>query len=66
MADKTPQKKITQLTLAEYEKIKEKTAKSKLKLHFPWIIRVCFFVPVAYCVFLIVYYLLYLRFVAEH
>jgi hypothetical protein len=59
-------KKVKQLTLEEYAKIKEKLAKSKLKLTFPWIIKVCFFVPLAYCVFLIIYYLAQLRFLAEH
>jgi hypothetical protein len=64
MADQTSNsKKAKQLTLAEYAKIKEKVAKSKLKLSFPWIIKVCFFVPLAYCVFLIIFYIAHLRFI---
>ena len=59
-------KKGKQLSLAEYAKIKEKLAKSKLKLHFPWIIKICFIVPAVYCLFLIIYYLASLRFIAEH
>jgi hypothetical protein len=58
--------KTKQLSLKEYAKIKEKLAKSKLKLTFPWIIKVCFIVPVAYCIFLVIYYLVHLRFLAEH
>jgi hypothetical protein len=67
MAEKssTP-KKNKQLSLAEYAKIKEKVAKSKLKLTFPWIIKICFIVPLVYCIFLIIYYLVHLRFMAEH
>jgi len=67
MAEKSqnPQK-TKQLSLEEYAKIKGKLAKSKLKLSFPWIIKFCFIVPALYCVFLIVYYLAQLRFVAEH
>ena len=55
-----------QMTLAEYMKIKEQVAKSKLKLHFPWIIKVCFAIPAAYCLFLIIYFLVQLRFLSEH
>ena len=58
--------KAKQLSLDEYAKIKEKLAKSKLKLSFPWIIKVCFIVPLVYCLFLIIYYLIHLRFLAEH
>lgn len=66
MAEKSPNPKAKQLSLAQYAKIKEKVAKSKLKLTFPWIIKVCFIVPLVYCVFLIIYYLWQLRFMAEH
>jgi hypothetical protein len=67
MAEKssTPPKK-KQLSLEEYAKIKEKVAKSKLKLTFPWIIKICFIVPAIYCIFLIIYYVAHLRFLAEH
>ncbi|MBF0570888.1 MAG: hypothetical protein HQL12_03350 [Candidatus Omnitrophica bacterium] len=58
--------KAKQLSIEEYNKIKEKLAKSKLKLSFPWIIKACFIIPLAYCVFLIIYYLAQLRFVTEH
>lgn len=67
MADKKPtNQKGKQLSLEEYGKIKEKLAKSRLKLHFPLIIKICFFIPLTYVVFLIFYYLFYLRFLAEH
>ena len=67
MPDKaTGSKKNKQLSMVEYAKIKEKLAKSKLKLTFPWIIKVCFIVPLLYCVFLVIYYLVQLRFLAEH
>lgn len=67
MADKnSPSKKTRQLSLEEYSKIKEKLAKSKLKLTFPWIIKICFIIPLVYCVFLIIYYIVHLRFLAEH
>ncbi len=67
MADQTPDaRKAKQLTLEEYAKIKEKVAKSKLKLTFPWIIKFCFFFPMAYGLFLVIFYIVHLRFVAEH
>ncbi len=67
MAQKSPNtQKTKQLTLEEYAKIKGKLAKSKLKLTFPWIIKVCFIIPLGYCLFLIIYYLAQLRFIAEH
>jgi hypothetical protein len=59
-------KKNKQLSLEEYAKIKEKLAKSKLKLSFPWIIKLCFFLPLAYFVFLVIYYLTQLRFMVAH
>jgi len=66
MAEKNQNPKAKQLTLEQYAKIKEKLAKSKLKLTFPWIVKICFIVPLAYCVFLILYWLLQVRFMAEH
>jgi hypothetical protein len=67
MAESTANpKKAKQLSIEEYNKIKGKLAKSKLKLSFPWIIRVCFIVPIVYCIFLVIYYLIQLRFIAEH
>ena len=66
MAQTNENKKAKQLSLEEYSKVKEKRAKSRLQLQFPLIIKICFIVPVAYCAFLIIYYLLYLRFIAEH
>jgi hypothetical protein len=67
MAQKTPNStKTKQISMQEYAKIKEKIAKSKLKLTFPWIIKVCFIIPLVYCIFLIIYYLMQLRFLAEH
>jgi hypothetical protein len=67
MAEKTATpKKNKQLSLEEYAKIKEKLAKSKLKVNFPWIIKLIFIVPALYLVFLVIYYLVYLRFIAQH
>jgi len=62
----TSSNKIKQISIEEYNKIKEKLAKSKLKLTFPWIIKVVFIIPVVYCAFLIAYYLFHLRFLPEH
>jgi hypothetical protein len=58
--------KTKQLSLEEYAKVKEELIKSKLKLTFPWLIKISFIIPLAYCVFLIIYYLAKLRFLAEH
>ena len=58
--------KSKQLSLEEYAKIKTKLAKSKLKLTFPWIIKACFIVPLVYVLFLVIYYIAHLRFLAEH
>jgi hypothetical protein len=58
--------KIKQLSLAEYAKIKEKLAKSRLKLSFPLFIKIFFLVPLVYGIFLITYFLFHLRFLAEH
>ena len=67
MAQQSPSsKKTKQLSLEEYAKIKEKLAKSKLKLNFPWIIKLCFFFPLAYGIFLVIYYLTQIRFTATH
>ena len=35
-------KKGKQISVEEYTKIKEKLAKSRLKLSFPWIVKICF------------------------
>ena len=66
MAEKTPAVKKTQISLEDYLKIQEKQAKSKLKLHFPLMVKIIVGVPIGYLIFLIVYFLIYLRFVAEH
>jgi len=58
--------KTKQLSLAEYAKIKDKVVKSKLKLTFPLIIKIALALPIAYCLFLIIYFFSQLRFVAEH
>jgi len=64
MASRSPKNK--QLSLEEYAKIKEKLTKSKLKLTFPWKIKILFLIPLFYGMFLIAYYILHLRFLAEH
>ncbi len=65
MAQEQTKKKTTQLSLEEYNKIKEKQAKSKLKLHFPWTVKFFLIFPALYLIFLVAYYLLYIRFVAQ-
>jgi hypothetical protein len=60
------EKKKTQLTLAEYQKIKKSVEKKKLKLNFPWFLKLCFALPLVYVLFLLIYYLAYVRFVAIH
>ena len=66
MADKNPVVKKNQISLEEYLKIKEKRAKSKLQLHFPFIVRLIIGVPAAYFIFLVIYFLIHLRFLPEH
>ena len=58
--------KSHQLSLKEYAKIKEKLTKAKLKLTFPWKIKILFAIPLVYGLFLIFYYLTHLRYLAEH
>jgi len=58
--------KDKKLTIEEYAKIKEKLAKSRLNLSFPWIVKVCFIIPCIFLAFLVIYYLAHLRFVSEH
>lgn len=66
MANKKEAKKEPQLSLEEYNKVKEQRAKSKLKLHFPWGVKFFLIFPAVYVLFLIVYYLMYIRFATEH
>ena len=66
MAETTPSSKKSQISLDEYLKINEKRAKSKLKLQFPMIVKIIVMIPVGYLAFLVIYFLIYLRFVAEH
>lgn len=67
MADNpTPSAKNKQLSIEEYAKIKEKMAKSKLKLSFPWIIKLCFIVPLIYFIVLLLLYIFNVRHIAEH
>ncbi len=58
--------KKSQISLQDYIKVKEKNAKSRLKLHFPLPIKIILAVPAAFFIFLVLYFLLHLRFVAEH
>lgn len=58
--------KAPQMSLEEYNKIKEKRAASKLKLHFPLPVKLFLLLPIAYFIFLLCYYLLHVRFVATH
>jgi hypothetical protein len=66
MADQKNNKKAPQLTLEEYNKVKEKNAQSKLKLQFPLLIKLLLGVPITYFLFLVVYYLMHIRFATEH
>ena len=66
MADKPAASgKDKQIPLAEYLKIREKNAKNKLKLHYSPTVLMIIAVPAGYFIFLIVYFLVYLRFVAQ-
>ena len=66
MADKPAASgKDKQIPLAEYLKIKEKNAKSKLKLQYSPAVLMIIAVPAGYFIFMIVYFLVYLRFVAQ-
>lgn len=66
MANTTdPKKTIKKLSIEEYAKIKTKVAKSKLKLQFPLIIKLAIALPLAYLLFMVIYYLVSLRFLAE-
>jgi hypothetical protein len=62
MADK----KTTQLTMQEYLKIKAQVNKSKLKLKFPLALKIIMAIPLVYVLFLIIYYLVHVRMLAEH
>jgi hypothetical protein len=66
MAEKVPSGKKGQISLEDYLKVKEKHAKGKLQLHIPWLVRFIIAVPAGYLLFLILYFVVYLRFVAEH
>ena len=66
MSEQKQTQKAPQLSLEEYNKVKEKRAKDKLKLQFPLGIKLFLIIPVLYFVFLLCYYLFYIRFVAEH
>ncbi len=66
MAEQKSSKKITQLSLEENNKVKEKKAKDKLQLHLPLGVKIFIALPLFYGVFLIAYYLLYIRFANEH
>ncbi len=59
-------KKSTKLSLVEYAKLKEKIGKSKLQLHFPLMIKLAIAVPLAYLLFMLIYYIVHLRHLAEH
>ena len=66
MAEQIKSSPKNQISIEAYAKIKEKQTKSKLKLHFPLIVRAILCVPLVMLIFLIVYFLFYIRFVAEH
>ncbi len=66
MAEQAQPLKKNQLSLEEYLKIKEARAKSRLKLHFPMMVKVILFIPIVYFVFILVYFIVQIRFIAEH
>ena len=67
MAEKpSSPKKAAQIPFADYLKIKEKKAKDKLKLHLPPLVLIILTIPAAYFIFMLLYFLVYIRFVAEH
>ncbi len=63
-SDKT--KKSTKLSLTEYTKLKDKIGKSKLKLQFPLMIKLAIALPLTYLLFMVIYYIIHLRHLAEH
>ena len=66
MADKIAVVKKSQIGIDEYLKIKENRAKSKLKIYLPLLVQLMVAVPAGYFIFLIIYFLIYLRFLPEH
>jgi hypothetical protein len=58
--------KNSQVDIHEYLKTKEQRAKRKMKLHYPLFVKILAAVPVAYVLFLIIYFIVRLRFVPEH
>ena len=66
MTEKPKAVKKDQISLEEYSKIKEKRAKGKLKLHFPLVVKIAIIIPAVYFTFLMLYFVIYLRFLAEH
>jgi hypothetical protein len=59
-------KKAAQYNLEQYNKIKEKRVKDRLKLQWPFLIKLFMALPLGYFAFLITYYLVYIRFTPEH
>lgn len=65
MAEQKAPKK-NQLSLDEYQKIKVKRAKSRLQLNIPPLVHAIVAVPAVFLTFIILYYLIHVRFLAEH
>ena len=66
MADKNPKPPKAQLSIEEYMHSKAVRSKNKLKLHFPLAIKILLVFPALYILFLIIYFLMHLRFLSEH
>jgi hypothetical protein len=64
----TPNKKpiLKKLSIEEYSKLKEKIAKSKLSLQFPLMIKLGIALPLAYLLFMVIYYIVHIMHLAEH
>ena len=66
MPEKPKNPPKTQVNLEEYMKTKDARSKDKLKLRLPTLVKVLIAFPVAYILFLVIYFLANLRFLPEH
>jgi len=54
------------MSLADYEKIKAKRTQMRFSIHYPWPIKLLLGVPLALLIALVLWYVLYARFLPEH
>ncbi len=65
-AKKEPGAKKPKVSIAQYLKSKDARAKQKLKLHFPWAVRILLGLPLLILVFLLLYFVFKVRFLSEY